>query len=128
MNLATEPNTAANVTFETFHDYKFVESDEYNIAKLGRRWFGHRFYVENTREFNFDFPNIITSSPINLKVYVAATSESNTSMSLKLNGSEVNNFSFSSIDSQLLASEDSFNELLNISSSCGFKTNYKHKI
>ena len=117
MNLATEPNTAANVTFETFHDYKFVESDEYNIAKLGRRWFGHRFYVENTREFNFDFPNIITSSPINLKVYVAATSESNTSMSLKLNGSEVNNFSFSSIDSQLLASEDSFNELLNISSS-----------
>ena len=38
-------------------------------------------------------------------------------MSLKLNGSEVNNFSFSSIDSQLLASEDSFNELLNISSS-----------
>ena len=117
MNLATEPNEAVDVTFETFHDYKFVESDEYNIAKLGRRWFGHRFYVENSREFNFDFPNIITSSPVNLKVYVAATSESNTSMSLKLNGSEVNNFSFNSIDSQLLASEDSFDEFLNSSSS-----------
>ena len=117
MNLATQPNEAAEVTYESFHDYKFVESDEYNIAKLGRRWFGHRFYVENTREFNFEFPNIITSSPVNLKVFVAATSESNTSMSLKLNGAEVNNFSFSSIDSQLLASEGSYNELLNINSS-----------
>jgi hypothetical protein len=117
MNLATQPNEAADVTYESFHDYKFVESDEYNIAKLGRRWFGHRFYVENTREFNFEFPNIIISSPVNLKVFVAATSESNTSMSLKLNGTEVNNFSFSSIDSQLLASEGSYNELLNINSS-----------
>ena len=109
MSFAAEPDGLADVMFESFHDYKFVETDQYNIAKLGRRWFGHRFYVENVREFDFNFPNLIINSPLKLKVYVAATAESNTSMQLKVNGSEVDNFSFSSIDSQLLASEDFFN-------------------
>ena len=63
MSTATEPSGSANVIYNSFHNYKFVESDTYNIAKMGRRWFGHRFYVENVRAFSFDFPNLITSSP-----------------------------------------------------------------
>ena len=116
MSLATESNQSVDVTFETFHDYKFVEADDYNIAKLGRRWFGHRFYVENVREFNFNFPNLITASPIKVKAYVGATSESNTSMALKVNGSEVDSFTFSAMDNQLLASEDFFNGTFNSNS------------
>ena len=116
MGLANEPNGTADFTFETFHDYKFVEADQYNIAKLGRRWFGHRFYIENIREFDFDFPNLVTTSPLKLRVYVAATAESNTSMQLKVNGSEVDTFSFSSMDSQLLAAEDFFDGSFNSNS------------
>ena len=116
MDLATEPDGTASITFETFHDYKYFETDEYNIAKLGRRWFGHRFYIENVREFNFDFPNLVANSPLNLKVYVAATAESNTSMQLKVNGFEVDTFSFSSMDSQLLAAEDFFDGPFNSNS------------
>ena len=109
MSLAVEPNEATDEVFDSFHDYLFVEDDQYNIAKLGRRWFGHRFYVENVRIFDFNFPNLITTSPIKVKAYVAATAESNTSMKLKINGSEVDTFTFSAMDSQLLAAEDFFN-------------------
>jgi hypothetical protein len=102
MSTASEPTGNVDVTYNSFHNYKFVESDTYNIAKMGRRWFGHRFYVENVRVFNFDFPNLITSSPIDLKVYTAAASESNTSMQLNLNGSNINNFNYSAIDNDIL--------------------------
>ena len=88
MSTASEPTGEADVTYNSFHNYKFVESDTYNIAKMGRRWFGHRFYVENVRAFSFDFPNLITSSPVALRVYTAAASESDTSMQLNMNGSE----------------------------------------
>lgn len=109
MSLAAEPSQAATETFNSFHDYKFVEADDYNIAKIGRRWFGHRFYVENVRDFSFVFPNMITTSPVKLKVYVAAVAESNTSMQLRVNGSEVDTFTFGAIDNQLLADDDFFN-------------------
>ena len=49
MNSAVNPTGPAQTQFTTFHDYKFVESDEYNITQMGRRWFGHRFYFENAR-------------------------------------------------------------------------------
>lgn len=116
MSTATEPTANANVTYNTFHNYKFVESDTYNIAKMGRRWFGHRFYVENARAFSFDFPNLIASNPITLRVYVAGASESDTSMKLKVNGSEVDNFTFPPIDNDILARQDSFNNFVTTTS------------
>ena len=108
MSTATEPTGNVDVLYNSFHNYKFVESDTYNIAKMGRRWFGHRFYVENVRVFSFDFPNLMTSSPIHLKVYTAAASESDSSMQLKLNGSNVSNFNYSAIDNDILASSRFF--------------------
>ena len=116
MSSASEPSGDANVTFDSFHNYKFIESDTYNIAKMGRRWFGHRFYVENVKMFSFDFPNLISSSPVALKVYTAAISESNTSMQLKINNTLVNDFSFSAIGSNVLATNGVFNEFVSVSS------------
>jgi hypothetical protein len=109
MSTATEPTGNANVIYNSFHNYKFVESDTYNIAKMGRRWFGHRFYVENVRAFSFDFPNLITTSPITLRVYTAAASESNTSMQLNVNGALVTNLSYPGIDNSILARLKSYN-------------------
>ena len=56
MSAASEPSLPADTTFTSFHDYQFVENDQYYIGQMGRRWFGHRFYFENTRNFNFNFP------------------------------------------------------------------------
>ena len=108
MSAATQPAGNADVIYNSFHNYKFVESDTYNIAKMGRRWYGHRFYVENVRVFSFDFPNLITASPVAMRVYTAAASESDTSMQLNVNGSVVDNFTFQPIDKDILAREDYF--------------------
>jgi len=108
MSTAIEPTGNADIIYNSFHNYKFVESDTYNIAKMGRRWFGHRFYLENVRAFSFDFPNLITSSPLALKVYAAAVSESDSSMQLNVNGSTVNNLTFSAIDNNILARSNFF--------------------
>ena len=116
MSTATEPTGSANVIYNSFHNYKFVESDTYNIAKMGRRWFGHRFYVENVRAFSFDFPNLITSSPIALRVYTAAASESNSSMQLNVNGTTISNFTYSAINSDILGREGFFNNLVSSTS------------
>ena len=35
VNPANSPTGNADITFSTFHDYKFIESDEYNIGQMG---------------------------------------------------------------------------------------------
>ena len=39
-------DAAANIQIDTFQDYQFYEVDEYNLAKLGRRWFGDKFDIK----------------------------------------------------------------------------------
>ncbi len=116
MSTAIEPTGDADVIYKSFHNYKFVEADTYNIAKMGRRWFGHRFYVENVRAFSFDFPNLITSNPVDLKVYTAAVSESDSSMQLNLNGSNISNFTYPAIDTNVLARSRFFSGAVSSSS------------
>ena len=101
-----QPEGDPNLTIDTFNDYKFHEVDEYNLVKAGRRWFGDRFDIEPIKIFEFDFPNLVTSSPVQLKVYAAAVSESQTSMQVNLNGSAVETLSFSPINEDTLATED----------------------
>ncbi len=111
-----EPEGAPDLIIDTFNDYKFHELDEYNLVKAGRRWFGDRFDIEPIKTFEFEFPNLVTSSPAQLKVYAAAVSESNTSMQVNLNGSAVETLSFSPINDDILATEDWVNSPVNISS------------
>ena len=109
MSAANQPSGNPSTSFTTFHDYKFFEKDEYNIGQIGRRWFGHRFYFENTRSFNFDFPNLVISSPLKLKVYVAASAESAANMEIKANNSDVSNLSLASVEYGILGTEAVFN-------------------
>ena len=69
-------------------------------------------YLSN-KNFEFNFDNLITTKPIHLKVYTAAVSEIPTSMSLKVNNLEIDNFYYQSINDPILATEDYFdNEVL----------------
>lgn len=90
-----QPSGNADVTIDTFQDYQFQEVDEVNIGKVGRRWFGDRFGIENEKMYTFNFPNLIATEPARLTVYVGATSEvPGTSMDLRLNGTAIDNLSF----------------------------------
>ena len=112
-----EPDIDENYIIDEYQDYKFHEVDNYNIAKIGRRWFGERFDFESIKNFEFEFDNLITSKPINLKVYTAAVSEIPTSMSLKVNNLDIDNFNYQSINDPILASEDYFNNQISVSNS-----------
>ncbi|MGC1204692.1 MAG: type IX secretion system sortase PorU [Flavobacteriaceae bacterium] len=100
-----QPTGPVDLVINTFQDYKFHEIDEYNIAFLGRRWFGDRFDVASNKTFEFNFSDLVTTEPINLKVYVAAASSTTTSMDISVNGTSVSTRTMSGTSSSSLASE-----------------------
>ncbi|MBT8195390.1 MAG: type IX secretion system sortase PorU, partial [Bacteroidia bacterium] len=74
------------VTVQSFNDYKVHETDEINFIKSGRNWYGETFSdIQSTRFFAFDFPNIVTTEPVNVWSRVAARSFSTSSFSLRYN-------------------------------------------
>ncbi len=54
-----------------FPDYLLHEEDLYNLTNTGRTWYGDLFDVSLTKNFDFNFPNIITSKPAHLAVELA---------------------------------------------------------
>lgn len=113
----TRPTGAIDLVIDTFEEYKFHEVDEYNIAFLGRRWFGDRFDVESNKTFEFDFPDLVTSEPIALKVYVAVASATTTSIDISVNGTSVATRTISGASSPSLASDASYISNVNVNSS-----------
>lgn len=113
----SQPEAPADYLVNTFQDYQFHEIDEFNLAKVGRRWFGNRFNIENEQQFEFSFPNIITTEPVRVKVYAASTAEIATSMAININGNLVDTFLFNPIEDPALASGDSYNNIINVASS-----------
>ena len=112
-----QPTGTVDMTIDTYQDYQFHEKDEYNIGSLGRRWFGDRFDIENNKTFEFEFPGLVTTEPVGLKVFVAGVSSSQTSMQLGVNGNAVTTFSLAAASSPLIASEASYSGNVNVNSS-----------
>ena len=67
-----QPTESTTTTITTFDDYQFHEVDEVNVGKLGRIWFGESFSIDNEQDFQFKFPNIVSSTPIVIRTHVAA--------------------------------------------------------
>ena len=103
-----EPSANAEVIFEQYQELKYHERDEYSPAKVGRRWFGDRFDIQNQQEYNFNFLGRITSEPVKVKVRAAAASEVPTSLQVNVNGTTVDPLTFNGINDPTLLSVDSF--------------------
>lgn len=112
-----QPSGTIDMMINTFQEYKFHEVDNYNIASLGRRWFGERFDVTSNRIFTFNFPDLVTTEPVALKVYVAAASSTTTSMQLTVNGTTVSTLSIAGASSPSLANESLYSNNVNVSAS-----------
>jgi hypothetical protein len=80
-----QPTGNATTTITDFDDYKFHEVDDVNIGKLGRIWFGEQFNVDSEQEFDFEFPNLVTSSPIQIETHVAASAFNPTTFKIEAN-------------------------------------------
>lgn len=85
-------NPTLNAT--TFDDYQYHEVDKTNIGRLGRKWFGERFNVENEQTFDFKFPNIATGTQIKISVNTAAAAFSQTTMSVTANGQNIGTMNY----------------------------------
>lgn len=50
-----------------YQDRQFIENETYNLVQSGREFYGEKFDVTLTRDFNFSIPNISVSSPITIQ-------------------------------------------------------------
>jgi len=109
---------AADFQIDTFQDYQFYEVDEHNLAKLGRRWFGDEFDIENQRVYDFQFPNLVTSEPVRFNIAAGSISETpGSTLGITVNGNFVNTLTFAAISpGSILGTASAFNDNLNISS------------
>lgn len=90
---------AATTTVSIFDDYLFYERELNNIGKLGRRWFGEDFSIDEEQEFSFSIPNIVTPSSVGIKAYFASAAFTPTSFTVQANGQNVGTLNFSQLSS-----------------------------
>lgn len=84
----------ATLNVSTFDDYQYHEIDKTNIARVGRKWFGERFNIENEQTFDFKFPNIATGTQIKLTTNAAASAFTPTSMGVEANNQNIGTLTF----------------------------------
>ena len=112
-----QPSGTPDMIISEFHDYQFHEVDEFNLVNVGRRWFGDRFDIENVRSFDFDFPDIVTTKPAHVKVFVASDAETASTMQVDINGNPISTLGLASAVDPNLASEAFFDGEVTIGSS-----------
>ncbi len=78
-----------------FDDYNGHEVDVSNFLHSGREWYGEQFdVVNNTRSFSFNFPNLITSEKVKIKVDAIGRSFTyGSTFKTSVNGQNIANFS-----------------------------------
>lgn len=95
----SQPTGNATVNITKFNDYQFYEKDLINIGRLGRVWFGEDFSLQNSQTFNFDFPNIDTTLPIQVLINGASQAFTQTSMTVNVNGQNSQTINFAPLNS-----------------------------
>ncbi len=119
MSPIVESPLTPDVTFTTFDDYQFHEIDKVNIVHLGRRWFGEQFNIQNEQTFDFNFPNVDTSSPVLVNIQSAAAGVTNTFFNVRVNSQDLGNINFGAInpDGPVFFVENAFNASINATNS-----------
>ena len=84
-----------NITVTSFDDFQYIDNDGKNIAHTGREWLdANDFSSTTSRNYNFSFPNFISTENIYLRINAVAQSVANTTMSVLMNGNTLTNFVF----------------------------------
>ncbi len=78
----------------SFDDYKIVEEEKYNLVNTGKKWYGQRFEITKSFNYNFDFPNRVQADDVKISIGAVARSSSTTSMNIKHNNSSLIQFDF----------------------------------
>ncbi|MDC0028918.1 type IX secretion system sortase PorU [bacterium] len=84
-------------TITSFNDFQVHEINSENLIQSGREWYGERFGIIDKYSFEFNFSNLITSHPINIKTSVAARSLNQSTFNIKANNIFVANVNVAKI-------------------------------
>ena len=68
---STAISGAANVQVTEFIDYQVYESDEVNLNSTGRTYYGDKMEGTTFKNFDFDFPNVVTSRLCHVRTELA---------------------------------------------------------
>lgn len=98
-------NNSKTIDVTTFTDYLLHEKELFNYIRVGRKWFGENFTVNNEQGFTFNFPNIVNTTPVLVKGNFSAKSVS-TSSFYSVNYNNINVFNSSITSSGKLAFRD----------------------
>jgi len=66
INLIDNSNLTENYSTSTFDSYQCHELNTNNLIQSGRTWYGEEFRPGNSIDFNFTFPNIVSTKPLQL--------------------------------------------------------------
>ena len=98
MNPMTAPSANSTINVTSFDDYQFHEVDLTNIARLGRQWYGESFEVKDEQEFDFNFPNIDTNTPVKIILSAVSAAFAPTSFTVTANGNPTGTVAFPSLN------------------------------
>ena len=94
---SSQPSGATTQAITTFDDTQFYEVDLVNVVRTGRRWFGEQFNIDNSQDFKFEFPNVVTTSNIKVSITAGAAAFTNTSFKIEANNVVAGNINFSAL-------------------------------
>jgi len=110
---AVEPTSPPSIVFSNYDSFFVYEKDLVNSGKVGRRWFGEQFIINDNQTFDFVLPNLDLSAPITTKINFASKSFGNTSFAIKANNQVIGNVFFPAIPST--SGLEGFENVLNAS-------------
>ena len=107
MEPTIQPSGSSTLTLTTYDDYQFHEVDLNNLGRLGRVWFGESFTIDQEQDFEFNFPNIVTSQQATVAIHVGGNSFVPTKFTPSINGQAQTNLNLSivTLNSSTVASQ-----------------------
>ena len=87
----------ATKVITSFYDFDFHENNLENLIQSGREWFGERFTPGDNQFFEFSFPNLDVTSPINIKTSVVARSLTPSVFNIQTNSNNINTISIDNV-------------------------------
>ncbi len=76
-------------TVTKFNDFLYHEKEDTNLIKSGRNWYGEEFGIVDDMDFTFNFPNIVTGSPVKFLISAIARSTQNSDFYIYESGNQV---------------------------------------
>lgn len=83
------PGHAPDITVTSFDGLDVYKKDKYNLIRSGRVWMSESFSTQNSYDYSFSFPGLITSEPVFLESDLYARSGTSSQFKFVYNNNEV---------------------------------------